>query len=353
MKVKLVEATVDQEVEKEAKKALENPDVVKDARQIESALDNALEIAKVEQEVGGKDWVNLLFEGPAGTGKTGRIVSWAKQNNINLVSIAASTMDQTDLGGAVANSGNGTAIRLASEEFDELGTEQDSVLFLDEWNRADPAIRGTLLTLIQDHVIPDPRVKGRRRFLPNFLFTVAAINPADANYETNQLDDAELGRVARIKVQHDAANTKKYLVDEFTRKLNVLKQKNIRPEYQKRIEGQIGLINAVLGAKEFHFDTPQEVDKSKDVGNGLVTNARNFTNTIAECNGTKDDFIDKWNRHCNSTKLPLIKQILANYKDVDDKANDALKGGTDSQVFGARKESTFSKLFNAAQNISK
>ena len=30
----------------------------------------------------------------------------------------------------------------------------------------------------------------------------------------------------------------------------------------------------------------------------------------------------------------MFKEILRNYKDVDDKANDALKGGTSSKVFG-------------------
>lgn len=352
MKVKLVETTVDQAVA-DAEKKLENPKVVNNAGQIESILDECLEIAQVEKEVGTKDWVNVLFEGPAGTGKTGRIEAWAKKNGVNLVHAFASTMDQTDLGGAVANSGRGTATRLSTEEWDELATVPNSVLFIDEWNRAAPEIRGTLLTLIQDHTIPDARVQGRSRYLPNFLFTIAAINPADANYNTYQLDDAELGRMRRVKVQHDTANTKNYIVGQLQKKLDVLKSKNARPEYQHRIAGQIALTEAVLGSDKFHFDTPEERDASKDKGNGLITNARNFTNLINDCNGTKDDFINKWNDFCNSTKLPVIKSILANYQDVDDKANDALKGGSQSSVFGAHKADTFSKLFSAAQNISK
>lgn len=51
------------------------------------------------------------------------------------------------------------------------------------------------------------------------------------------------------------------------------------------------------------------------------------------CDGTKDDFLDLWSSMVNPLKKSTVEGILANYVDVDDKANDALKTETDSQVF--------------------
>lgn len=50
--------------------------------------------------------------------------------------------------------------------------------------------------------------------------------------------------------------------------------------------------------------------------------------------GTKSDFLDVWNHYCNPKKKRVIEDILGDYVDIDDKANDALKGGTESSVFG-------------------
>ena len=76
-------------------------------------------------------------------------------------------------------------------------------------------------------------------------------------------------------------------------------------------------------------------------GNGLILTARTLTNLLQNCDGTKEDFLDNWNNFCNSTKKTMVEGILANYQDVDDKANDALKGGTESEVF-SKKASTLS-----------
>lgn len=317
-----------------AKKVLDEPDVYSGAGIIEKALDRSLVVAKRCQKTESTDYPNLLFIGNAGTGKTGRIKAWAKKNHINLVIVSAATMDDTDLGGALApDLKAGIARKLASTQFDELGSETDSVLFLDEWNRAAPTVRGTLLTLIQDHTIPDPREKGSQRKLKNFLFTAAAINPADSNYNTFQLDDAELGRVRKIMVEGDKMNTLGYIRHEWGRAIS-----RASDESEKReLEGQLRLAETIISNKDFTFNDQAEIDKSHldyedGRGNGLITNPRTFTNLLTYCNGTKEDFINLWEDYCNAVDLPTIKAILANYKDIDDKANDALKNDTDSTV---------------------
>lgn len=348
IKQKLNEATVadiidNKQVDKKtaadiekANAVLDNPDIYSGGGDIEKALDRSLTVARRNVASGRGDYPNLLFIGNAGTGKTGRIKSWAQKNHINLVTVSAATMDDTDLGGALApNLSKGVAQKLASTQFDELGTEKDSVLFLDEWNRAPASVRGTLLTLIQDHTVPDPRVKGSQRFLPNFLFTVAAINPADINYNTDKLDDAELGRVRKMHIKGDKFVTLGYIHHIWEKQI---KQAANDPQSLKELQGQLALADTLIRDPKFDFDDADAIEQSHDAedkgaGNGLVLNPRSFTNLLSYCDGTKQDFLDLWNDYCNSLDKPMIEAILKNYTDKQDKANDALKGGTDSDVF--------------------
>lgn len=321
---------------KKADVVLDDPDVYSGDGDIERALNRSLVVSRRNSRTSRGDYPNLLFIGNAGTGKTGRIKAWAQKNRINLVIVSAATMDDTDLGGALApDLQKGIAQKLASTQFDELGTEKDSVLFLDEWNRAPASVRGTLLTLIQDHTIPDPRVKGSQRFLPNFLFTVAAINPADSNYNTDKLDDAELGRVRKKYIRGDKFVTLGYIKHTWEKQL---KQLEDDPEAQHELRGQLALADKIIRDQRFNFDDEEAIRKSheaeeEDAGNGLITNPRSFTNLLSYCDGTKNDFLDLWDDYCNSLDKRTIEDILADYKDVEDKANDALKNETDSEVF--------------------
>ena len=353
--------TVDAETKQDIKKAdavLENPDVYSGEGDIEKALDRSLVVAKRNIKSGRGDYPNLLFIGNAGTGKTGRIKSWARKNYVNLVTVSAATMDDTDLGGALApDLGKGVAQKLASTQFDELGTTPDSILFLDEWNRAPSSVRGTLLTLIQDHTVPDPRVPGAQRFLPNFLFTVAAINPYSVDYDTNKLDDAELGRVRTINIRSDKFNTLGYIKHVWGKQIAQAEN----ADEKRELEGQLALADKLLHDKRFTFDDQVDITKSheaadQDAGNGLVLNARSFTNLLAYCDGTKKDLINLWNDYCNSNKKQVVIDILSDYEDVADKANDALAQGTDSEVFASKQDrinSIRSQILDKAAKLRK
>ena len=315
----------------------DDTDVYSGSGDIEQALDETLETNLDEIETGGRNFQNILFVGEAGTGKTSRIKAWARKNHINLVVKLASTMDETDLQGALApNMDKLRAVRLRTNDFDALGNPR-SVLFLDEWNRAPTNIRGTLLTLIQDHTIPDPDGEGGYLFLPNFLFTVAAVNPSDGDYNVTPLDSAEKGRMRIEYVASDPLLIMRYIQHMCDTAIATAK-KNNSPNLEritKKYTGMRNLATKILSDPRFSFDDTQDIRKALDDPNGnqLLLNPRTLTNCLLGSRGDSKVFIARWNSYCNSHKKQMIVDILKDYKDVNDKANSVFDNPSDSVIF--------------------
>lgn len=326
------------EVERKMKYILQHPEEESNPGVIETTLDDVLKRNKRNIRVGSKNFINVLFTGPAGTGKTSRIKKWAERNHIHLVHVLASVMDDTDMGGAISPDDTGTIVkRLASTELDELDNVENSVLFLDEYNRAADSVRGTLLTLIQDHTIPDPRVPGRQRFLRNFLFTIAAINP-EGDYNVKDLDPAELTRFMQRRVDPDKLNNLSYLKDELTRMwASNLEDETIddeeRFDFAQELKRKFNLAEKVLLSPEFDFEESNDPDAFG------ITSSRTFTNLLMACDGTKKDFLDKWDAFCNPSQKDIIERILRDFKDINNKAN---------SVFSKNKEQKIADLGDAA-----
>lgn len=239
-------------------------------------------------------------------------------------------MDDTDLGGAISK-GEGeyanVVQRLASTEFDKLN-RPNSVLFLDEYNRAPKSVRTNLLELVNSHVVPDPRTESGQRYLENFLFTVAAINPANPDYDTDEMDMAEKTRFRNIDVIPEPKSLLRYLIKEFQDQAD----RASTEQRKKRALGRLNLIKTLLSNKNFEFDDRRDIEKSKEDGNGLALNYRTLTNLLMGSDGTKEDFLNKWNEYTNSLKKGMAERILFDYVDIDDKATQALSG-TESEVF--------------------
>ena len=285
-----------------------------------------------ELEDGGRNFTNVLFVGEAGTGKTARVFAWAKANDVNIVLVNASSMDDTDLGGVISKGEHGEVVRLATTEMDELGTEERSVLFLDEYNRAPREVRTNLLELVNSHVVPDSRAEGGQRFLPNFLFTVAAINPPNGRYNTDEMDDAERSRFRTVDVAFDPINLNQFLSKRFDKLADDPdNDEDERLEYIRKK----AIANRLLTNKKFSFDTPEDMDTGRDRygENYKPLNYRSFTLLLDQSDGTKEDVLALWPQFVNAGKKRMAEDILSDYVDVDDKANAALAKGTKSDVF--------------------
>ena len=316
-----------------------------DASTIEKILDRSLTVALRRNKRGQHgDYPNILFIGPAGTGKTAIVNEWAQKNNINLFDVKAAGMDPTDLKGALAPSkrDDKTADRLASTEFDDLERPR-SVLFLDEYNRAPKEVRTPLFELVNNHIIPDSRVPGGKRFFPNFLFTVAAVNPSDSHHDVIPLDAAETSRFRNVKVGFQPSVFLGWINRAIDRDLaDSDDEEEIRELTLKK-----GLINALVGDPKFEFDSQEDMDKGVDKlrDDYKPLNYRSLTALLQNSDGTKEDFLDLWSEHVNPLKKNMAEDILDDYEDVDDEATRALAGGTESNVF-KKKMTNMQKLMD-------
>lgn len=319
---------------------------------IEQALDDAFrqcEESEMNDEKG--NYPNLILIGIGGTGKTARVKAWCDRHNITCVTVMTSSMDSTDLAGIpVPDIEHGRVKKLVSGQLAPLfDAKKPCILFLDEYNRGSKRVRDTFLKVIEEHIIEDTSSPTGTRDLDNLLFTVAAINPADDNYNVDNPDDAEKGRFNKIWVANSKAVSKGYINDLFNKRIKKEKEKiemDSNPKYKEwliRDMGRLDIANTLFDSSDFQFDSAEdirELHNNEEPGDfNQILSSRSFTKLLLQCDGTKEDFLRKWSGFCNPYKKSVAEDILANYVDVKDKANDALLGGTDSQViFKSRKD---------------
>lgn len=314
--------------------------------QVEKVLDRSLKIARRKAKSGDHgDFPNVLLISDAGFGKTDMVRQWAAKNGINLVQKNLGTMGPEAFGGIIAKDSNDPryATRLGTNEMIRSLSKPNSVLFLDEYNRSKTEIRGAVLTLVQNHMVWDPTEENEERFLDNFLFTIAAINPPNASYKgAKELDPAEQSRFFSLNMTPDPIEHLKYLTDVYTKELNGTDDADEKKEFQ----GKLNMCKLILTSPEFSYDSGVDIEENSDDPSYKPLNYRSFKLAMDRCDGTKDDFLDIWSHYCNPNKKKIIETILKEYKDVDDKATQAIKGETTSNVF-AQKKSNLQKLKDA------
>ena len=308
-----------------------------DKSEIEEILDDALSTAENVKGEEGAEYPNQMFISQAGTGKSAIVRSWARKAGINLLEIKASTMDPTDFSGIYKQVGEGEkrASKIGTGIFDDLN-RPNSVLFLDEYNRAPRSVRGALIDFIQSHYLPDPSAPGGKVFMPEFLFTIATMNPPTGDYNTDALDPAEKSRFT-LNV---AGIDKKEFLSYLTRLYDARIEKAKTEEQKLAYEGRKGIAKALLTNDNFEFDTLEDEEKHEDDYLYQPLNVRSLTRLLELSNGTKEDFLKRWNKNVNHYKKNMAEDALSNYVDVQDKANDAIKDESESTVFKKQKSIT-------------
>lgn len=339
-------------------------DIVYDEDSLEAALDDAYKanMRNKKLEARGQEpgvWNNILLAGEAGVGKTARVKQWIKSKpNLRLYIKDAKGMDPADIGGAVApdKETGKRAIKLSSDEFNDLDFRPDDdryvVLFLDELNRAAADVRGSLLTLINDHEVPDADVVGGERYLPGLLFTVAAINPGGGDYNVDDLDAAERSRFSMVTVTADNRATLRFLLSKYDKQLELEDDEDEMLE----IEGRKAIAKKLLNDPTFRFDDSEEIAQAQETQTNIL-NPRSLEQCLSICDGTKKSFLKWWDRTCNPTKKGIIENILHDYKDIDNKANSVFKTGqgrlngkaaeagqADASIFKKKEPSAFDKF---------
>ena len=287
--------------------------------------------------------LNLLIIGPAGSGKTSIVKSWAREKNLNLYAIDLSKSGPETIGGIMGYDPEdpSAARQLRNKALFDALSKPNSVLLLDEYNRAKSSIRSTILKLVQEHVLPGGEGDV---FLPNLLFTIAIQNPDNGMYEVNRLDPAEITRFKVYYMTPDPLSHLAYIKKHFGKEVEAARAAG-DAEWEQEALGRISIAEALLKDKRFEYTSDQEEVENSDNPMFKPTNTRNLLNCLDECNGTKDNFLKLWNGWCNPAQKTIIEQILKNYVDVKDKANDALAKGTSSEVF-KKTRSNFEKIMD-------
>lgn len=325
-------------------------------------LDDCLANAMAAQAAGTRDGVDLLITGLPGSGKTGITKQWADDRGVKLFYLNAKNDDL----GAILNGfpvdstetdadGNTThkVVRSYSTALDPLKRPR-SVLFLDEFNRAAPKLRASLLTLINEHEVEGPGAKGVYRF-DNLLFTVACINPSvPSDPGAMDLNDAEMSRfVDSIDWDSKADDAIRYIVFHINKLLKALDPADENYTFfYKRYHKILNLANALIGDYRFEFDSREDL---QDLFNGNVVNGqverakmlnqRAITDALMAHGYNKDKFlnwVDKYSKFLEKDKT-MIHDILDSYVEQDitvPGANEAGSIGSEEQPAQAAKANT-------------
>ena len=324
------DADKEAEIVKNLASIIRNPYGTGRLSQVEQVLQDSLDasIDNIEDGLVEKGaFQNVLIYGLAGFGKTAKVKAFCREHNLNLFECDAKSLDIATVGGIPypktdPKTGEITQSPIGSRYWDGLN-KPNTVLYLDELNRTGPAVRGSLLTLINEHTLPmtieDPKtheVKNVKEY-PNILFTVISINPADDIFQDNEdLDPAMISRMAAVIEQGpDIRDFLSHLTKTYTAIENNM---YLMPERKVKYMGQFELAKAILTDKSFCFDDADDVravyyDKTR-IGNYL--NYRSFYSVLIRCDGTKKHYLRVLETAgFSKAKVTLIKNILSTYTD--------------------------------------
>ena len=276
----------------------------------------------------------------------------AQKRGLNLYKVTLSGLQTEFMVGMPGYDPNnpGQTINLPNTAFLNQLNKPNTVLFLDELNRAHARLRAPLLQLVAHHEI---QAGSETVEVPNLLFTVAAINPVSSAYGgVNSMDAAEYRRFKLFKVTPNPIEHLRYLDKFYAEDYEDAKRANDE-EWMKEAQGKRALANLILKDPRFEYTSLAEEEENIDrqeAGEWRATNYASFKDALDDSDGTKDSFIKAFKNKCNPDQVKVIEDILKNYKDIDDKANQALKAGTKSKVL-QKQSSLFDRINDYLSSI--
>lgn len=305
------------------------------------ALDDALYVARSKHS----KRINVRLLGRAGFGKSEIVDQWARKNNIHLYEIDLSTITGEFFGGIPArDSEDPNATRqLPPKKLIDTLSIPNTVLFLDEYNRARDSVRAPLHNLLTKYRLADEREpSGWKDFRDTLLFCVAAANQTGGAYRgAKPFEASENTRFIDPKVSDsgEAAKVKnlKYFKSIFT---DIMNDPNASEEERKAAKGKLALATKLLTDENFKYTTEEEEEDNIDEiqrGTFKPLNFRSLHYALELSRGKKDLLLKKWGMAVTKDKLGMIQNILTDYVDIDDKATQALEDPSESEVFAKTK----------------
>lgn len=262
-------------------------------------LDFCLAQSMTAKKSGRRDGVDVLVSGLPGSGKTGITTAWAEDRGVNLFYLNAKNRElDAILNGFPVDvvddkSGKHQVVKSRSTILDPL-EEPNSILFLDEFNRAPEDLRAILLTLINEHEIEGEGKRGKYEF-KNLLFTVACINPnVPSDPGAMELFDAEKSRfVAQMDYDSNKPDALNYIPFYLQKTISKLDKND--PDYPflyVQHQKMYNLAMKILKHRNFKFDTRQDLGELAEK-RAVMLNQRELTNAITSFGTSKDMFL-KW-----------------------------------------------------------
>ncbi|MEA2073883.1 MAG: AAA family ATPase [Campylobacterota bacterium] len=158
------------------------------------------------------------LEGESGIGKTSIIEQYAKEKEMDCIIMGVASLDHIEFYGRTVSTDivagindekftvfNKSIPNWVSRILQNDQKNKETLLFIDELNRAEPQNLQSLMNLILKKEFGSDSIE-----LPNSLFIVAAGNPIDdGNYLVESLDKAMLSRMAIVKVTTTLESWKK------------------------------------------------------------------------------------------------------------------------------------------------
>lgn len=175
------------------------------------------------------------LEGESGIGKTSIIEQYAEKNSMDCIIMGVASLDHIEFYGRTVATQSVAALDdkeysvfnksipgWVSRILDNHQNSRETLLFIDELNRAEPQNLQSLMNLILKKEFGSDSIK-----LPDSLFIVCAGNPIDSgDYLVESLDKAMLSRMAIVKVKTTLESWKKNYALQYDTKHN---RQNIHP----------------------------------------------------------------------------------------------------------------------------